>query len=627
MFYHVQILAKKGPLGTIWIAAHHDKRLKRSQVFETNVGETIDAIVTPEVPLALRLSGQLMLGLVRIYARKVGYLLSDCSDSFGRLKQNHKQGSKEDINLSKDALQSQAHITLIDPEMDPDFFAVGEDGFGLGSIPGTPISLAGSLAGTPELLRGRASGDLSGGKGTGGSFKVKREGRSQLRRSLSFDGSFDGSPHGSDGAAGLADVDAMMFADEQFGDEMQDFAFDVEPEKLRSEPLMDSAAATPVREGGRATMTPPSAKQQAGGVGLGAGALDLEEVQPQEDPLDDEAAAADFGQLLGTPEQSPAGADGALRASEGGEQAPAGKPPRRKRQKVFQLILDVNVATGAKEISLDNKYVRSRLHNARDTLRSLKGPQWKRRRHGGGGGRLGAMASSKRGKRGTSFEGPASFNRLLLCDDLQDLFESSEPSGRGKDSPSRAMAAEEEEEQLEGLHFQSPGGQDAFENDFPAFNEFEAQTPPVGLEGGEPLPSFNDEEEEGEEGAEAEDDDAVDADEEGWSTRTKQTLSVVKEKLLGSADDAAALAEEEGPPRSCHFEDILPSARRESSGSGRGRVSGGKGKPSKREAARCFFECLVLSSKGYVNLDQSDSGAPLVLTARDKLAEQQVAAH
>eukprot|EP00212_Chloropicon_laureae_P005833 CAMPEP_0197495354 /NCGR_PEP_ID=MMETSP1311-20131121/35961_1 /TAXON_ID=464262 /ORGANISM="Genus nov. species nov., Strain RCC856" /LENGTH=62 /DNA_ID=CAMNT_0043040849 /DNA_START=113 /DNA_END=297 /DNA_ORIENTATION=+ len=62
MFYHVQILAKKGPLGTIWIAAHHDKRLKRSQVFETNVGETIDAIVTPEVPLALRLSGQLMLG-------------------------------------------------------------------------------------------------------------------------------------------------------------------------------------------------------------------------------------------------------------------------------------------------------------------------------------------------------------------------------------------------------------------------------------------------------------------------------------------------------------------------------------------------------------------------------------
>ena len=51
MFYHIQILAKKGPLGTIWIAAHHDKRLKRSQVFETNVGETIDAIVTPEVPL------------------------------------------------------------------------------------------------------------------------------------------------------------------------------------------------------------------------------------------------------------------------------------------------------------------------------------------------------------------------------------------------------------------------------------------------------------------------------------------------------------------------------------------------------------------------------------------------
>ena len=86
MFYHIQILAKKGPLGTIWIAAHHAKRLKRSQVFETSISSTIDSIITPEIPLALRLSGQLLLGIVKIYSKKVGYLLQDCSDSFGRIK-------------------------------------------------------------------------------------------------------------------------------------------------------------------------------------------------------------------------------------------------------------------------------------------------------------------------------------------------------------------------------------------------------------------------------------------------------------------------------------------------------------------------------------------------------------
>ena len=43
MFYSTQILAKKGPLGTIWIAAHLDRRLKKHQVFETNISFTVGA--------------------------------------------------------------------------------------------------------------------------------------------------------------------------------------------------------------------------------------------------------------------------------------------------------------------------------------------------------------------------------------------------------------------------------------------------------------------------------------------------------------------------------------------------------------------------------------------------------
>eukprot|EP00959_Pyramimonas_sp_CCMP1952_P420159 8800631-Pyramimonas_sp.AAC.2 len=39
------------------------------------------------MPLALRLSGQLLLGVVRIYSRQVGYLFTDCSEALVKVKQ------------------------------------------------------------------------------------------------------------------------------------------------------------------------------------------------------------------------------------------------------------------------------------------------------------------------------------------------------------------------------------------------------------------------------------------------------------------------------------------------------------------------------------------------------------
>lgn len=46
-----------------------------------------ESIINPEAPLALRLSGQLMLGVVRIYGRKVNYLFQDCSEALVKVKQ------------------------------------------------------------------------------------------------------------------------------------------------------------------------------------------------------------------------------------------------------------------------------------------------------------------------------------------------------------------------------------------------------------------------------------------------------------------------------------------------------------------------------------------------------------
>jgi cohesin complex subunit SCC1 len=48
---------------------------------------TADSILFPDVPIALRLSSHLLLGVVRIYSRKVNYLFHDCSEALLKIKQ------------------------------------------------------------------------------------------------------------------------------------------------------------------------------------------------------------------------------------------------------------------------------------------------------------------------------------------------------------------------------------------------------------------------------------------------------------------------------------------------------------------------------------------------------------
>eukprot|EP00232_Nephroselmis_pyriformis_P014141 CAMPEP_0182882604 /NCGR_PEP_ID=MMETSP0034_2-20130328/17879_1 /TAXON_ID=156128 /ORGANISM="Nephroselmis pyriformis, Strain CCMP717" /LENGTH=476 /DNA_ID=CAMNT_0025015707 /DNA_START=146 /DNA_END=1572 /DNA_ORIENTATION=+ len=121
MFYSTQILAKKGPLGTIWIAAHLDRRLRRNQVFETSIATSCDSIINPEAPLALRLSGQLLLGVVRIYSKKVGYLFQDCNDALVKIKQAFRPGT---VDLPEEATTADYRaVTLPEHYDDLEFYA------------------------------------------------------------------------------------------------------------------------------------------------------------------------------------------------------------------------------------------------------------------------------------------------------------------------------------------------------------------------------------------------------------------------------------------------------------------------------------------------------------------------
>lgn len=45
MFYSQFILAKKGPLGTIWIAAHLERKLRKNQVADTDIGVSVGKLL------------------------------------------------------------------------------------------------------------------------------------------------------------------------------------------------------------------------------------------------------------------------------------------------------------------------------------------------------------------------------------------------------------------------------------------------------------------------------------------------------------------------------------------------------------------------------------------------------
>lgn len=86
MFYSQQVLTKKGPLAKIWLAAHMQSKLTKAMVFSTDLRKAVESIISPEVPMALRLTSNLLLGVVRILHRKSKYLLQESSDAMTRLK-------------------------------------------------------------------------------------------------------------------------------------------------------------------------------------------------------------------------------------------------------------------------------------------------------------------------------------------------------------------------------------------------------------------------------------------------------------------------------------------------------------------------------------------------------------
>ncbi|EME81459.1 uncharacterized protein MYCFIDRAFT_88063 [Pseudocercospora fijiensis CIRAD86] len=94
MFYEATLLSKTGPLARVWLASNLDRKLTKQNVLQSNLETNVkDIIGESQAPMALRLSGQLLLGVVKIYNRKAKYLMDDCNDALLKIRLAFKPGN------------------------------------------------------------------------------------------------------------------------------------------------------------------------------------------------------------------------------------------------------------------------------------------------------------------------------------------------------------------------------------------------------------------------------------------------------------------------------------------------------------------------------------------------------
>ncbi|KAH6660355.1 Rec8 like protein-domain-containing protein [Truncatella angustata] len=120
MFYSEALLQKTGPLARVWLSANLERKLSKNHILQSDIKDSVNAIVdTRQAPMALRLSGQLLLGVVRIYSRKARYLLDDCNEALLKIKMAFRSTGNNDIpeNLAlpnREALMLPDRITPAD---------------------------------------------------------------------------------------------------------------------------------------------------------------------------------------------------------------------------------------------------------------------------------------------------------------------------------------------------------------------------------------------------------------------------------------------------------------------------------------------------------------------------------
>ncbi|EUC50527.1 hypothetical protein COCMIDRAFT_82101 [Bipolaris oryzae ATCC 44560] len=127
MFYSHEILtSRKYGVATVWLVATLGaksslKRINRKQILDVDVSKACQTIIDPVAPLALRLQGNLLYGLSRVYLQQCGYILSDAQNAQLALRMALRTVQNTELDPAAGKANPQQLILQDDPSFLPDF--------------------------------------------------------------------------------------------------------------------------------------------------------------------------------------------------------------------------------------------------------------------------------------------------------------------------------------------------------------------------------------------------------------------------------------------------------------------------------------------------------------------------
>ncbi|GAA5940343.1 kleisin alpha [Sporobolomyces koalae] len=99
-FFNQDLLTKRGALAQVWMASHLTTKLSKHTLTSTSIPKSVQSILgTQLASMAIRLSGQLLLGIARIYSRKTKYLLDDAHETLAKVKKAFQNEGRAAVDL------------------------------------------------------------------------------------------------------------------------------------------------------------------------------------------------------------------------------------------------------------------------------------------------------------------------------------------------------------------------------------------------------------------------------------------------------------------------------------------------------------------------------------------------
>ncbi|KAI9682535.1 MAG: hypothetical protein M1829_000328 [Trizodia sp. TS-e1964] len=127
MFYSHEVLtSRKYGVATVWLVATLGakstlKKVTRRAILDVDVPKACETILTPEVPMALRLQSNLLFGVTRVYSQQCGYVLADAQSAHNAIKAQMRVMRSSELDLDGTRVRPEQLMLQDDPAFIPEF--------------------------------------------------------------------------------------------------------------------------------------------------------------------------------------------------------------------------------------------------------------------------------------------------------------------------------------------------------------------------------------------------------------------------------------------------------------------------------------------------------------------------